>query len=37
MASLETRTGEALDKSKQEFSNSVDRVKDRIHKLEKSL
>jgi colicin import membrane protein len=37
VASLETRTGEELDKSKQQFSSNVDRVKDRIHKIEKSL
>ncbi|HEY2733208.1 MAG TPA: hypothetical protein VGI70_04450 [Polyangiales bacterium] len=37
VASLETRSGDSLDKGKQEFSSRVDRVKDRIQNIEKSL
>lgn len=36
-ATLQTRTGEELNKSKEAFSQRVDQVKDRIRDIEKSL
>jgi|GEM_PF-7018657 len=36
-ATLQTRTGAELDKSKEAFSQRVDQVKDRIRDIEKSL
>jgi uncharacterized membrane protein YqiK len=37
MATLETRAGDSLDSSKKQFSDRVDRIKDNIRNLEKSL
>jgi colicin import membrane protein len=37
MATLETRTGDDADKTKEQFSQRVDRLKDNIRNLEKSL
>lgn len=37
VAQLETRAGDRLDKSKEQFSERVDRIKDNIRNLEKSL
>jgi len=37
IASLETRGGETLDKSKEQFSERVDHLKDNIRKIDKSL
>lgn len=37
MATLETRTGDELDKSKDQFSQRVDRIKDNIRNIEKNL
>jgi phage host-nuclease inhibitor protein Gam len=37
LASLDTHAGDRLDKSKEQFSDHVDRVKDNIRNLEKSL
>jgi predicted nucleic acid-binding Zn-ribbon protein len=37
LASLQTRAGTELDKSKEAFSQRIDQVKDRIRDLEKSL
>jgi uncharacterized protein YPO0396 len=37
IASLEARGGDSLDKSKEQFSERVDRLKTNIHNIEKSL
>jgi len=37
VATLEAREGESLDKTKEQFSERVDRIKDNIRNLEKSL
>jgi uncharacterized protein YPO0396 len=37
IASLETRGGDTLDRSKEQFSERVDRLKDNIRNIEKSL
>jgi hypothetical protein len=37
IAALETRSGDRLDKSKEQFAQRVDRIKDNIRNLEKSL
>mgnify|MGYP003472045048 CR=1 FL=1 len=37
VATLETRAGDNLDKSKEQFSERVDRIKDSIRNIEKSL
>jgi phage host-nuclease inhibitor protein Gam len=37
VATLESNAGDRLDKSKEEFSQHVDRIKDNIRNLEKSL
>lgn len=37
LASLEARAGENLDKTKEQFSERVDRIKDNIRNIEKSL
>jgi hypothetical protein len=37
VATLETRSGENVDKTKEQFSQRVDRIKDNIRNIEKSL
>ena len=37
VATLETRAGESVDKTKEQFNQRVDRIKDNIRNIEKSL